>query len=119
MLIGVPVMSKLIRMKDTFIVMIGAIAHAAGRIVFILANRPELFYVGKYKRSFSTISISIKLFLTINIISTMSLSFKLFNKNIIFASYIFIASYILLYLNNKVIRSYFIIIILQVLLSLH
>jgi len=118
MLIGVPVMSKLIRMKDTFIVMIGAIAHAAGRIVFILANRPELFYVGKYKRSFSTISISIKLFLTINIISTMSLSFKLFNKNIIFASYIFIA-YILLYLNNKVIRSYFIIIILQVLLSLH
>ncbi|KAG5330009.1 S46A3 protein, partial [Acromyrmex heyeri] len=36
MLIGVPVMSKLIRMKDTFIVMVGAIAHAAGRIVFLL-----------------------------------------------------------------------------------
>ncbi|XP_018344613.1 PREDICTED: proton-coupled folate transporter isoform X1 [Trachymyrmex septentrionalis] len=46
MLIGVPIMSKLIRMKDTFIVMIGAIAHAAGRIVFVSANRPELFYVG-------------------------------------------------------------------------
>lgn len=47
MLIGVPIMSKLIGMRDTFIVAIGAIAHAAGRIVFILANRPELFYVGK------------------------------------------------------------------------
>ncbi|XP_036148913.1 proton-coupled folate transporter [Monomorium pharaonis] len=46
MLIGVPIMSKLIGMKDTFIVAVGAIAHAAGRIVFILANRPELFYVG-------------------------------------------------------------------------
>lgn len=47
MLIGVPIMSKLIGMRDTFIVAIGAIAHAAGRIVFVLANRPKLFYVGK------------------------------------------------------------------------
>lgn len=47
MLIGVPIMSKLIGMKDTFIVAVGAIAHAAGRIVFVLADRPELFYVGK------------------------------------------------------------------------
>lgn len=47
MLIGVPTMSKLMGMKDTFIVMVGAIAHAAGRIVFVSANRPELFYVGK------------------------------------------------------------------------
>ncbi|XP_011330458.1 proton-coupled folate transporter isoform X2 [Ooceraea biroi] len=46
MLIGVPIMSKLIGMKDTFIVAVGAIAHAAGRIVFVLADRPELFYVG-------------------------------------------------------------------------
>ncbi|XP_012235348.1 lysosomal proton-coupled steroid conjugate and bile acid symporter SLC46A3 [Linepithema humile] len=46
MLIGVPIMSKLLKMKDTFMVAIGAIAHAAGRIVFILANKPELFYVG-------------------------------------------------------------------------
>lgn len=46
MLIGVPVMSKLMGMKDTFIVAVGAIAHASGRIVFALAKRPELFYVG-------------------------------------------------------------------------
>lgn len=46
MLIGVPIMSKLIGMRDTFIVAIGAIAHAAGRIVFVSADRPELFYVG-------------------------------------------------------------------------
>lgn len=47
MLIGVPIMSKLIGMRDTFIVAIGAIAHAAGRVIFALADRPELFYVGK------------------------------------------------------------------------
>ncbi|XP_039303103.1 proton-coupled folate transporter isoform X2 [Solenopsis invicta] len=46
MLIGVPIMSKLIRMRDIFIVAVGAIAHAAGRIVFVLADRSELFYVG-------------------------------------------------------------------------
>jgi len=40
-------MSKMIGMKDTFIIAVGAIAHAAGRIVFILADRPELFYVGE------------------------------------------------------------------------
>ncbi|XP_071639401.1 probable peptidoglycan muropeptide transporter SLC46 [Temnothorax longispinosus] len=46
MLIGVPIMNKLIGMKDTFIVAVGAIAHAAGRIVFVLADQPKLFYVG-------------------------------------------------------------------------
>ncbi|XP_011268476.2 thymic stromal cotransporter homolog [Camponotus floridanus] len=46
MLIGVPIMSKWIGMRDTFIVAIGAISHAAGRIIFLLAKKPELFYVG-------------------------------------------------------------------------
>lgn len=46
MLIGVPVMSKWIGMRDVFIVAIGTIMSAAGRIVFALADRPELFYVG-------------------------------------------------------------------------
>ncbi|XP_025075002.1 proton-coupled folate transporter isoform X1 [Pogonomyrmex barbatus] len=46
MLIGVPIMSKLMGMRDVFIVAVGTIAHASGRIVFILAKRPELFYVG-------------------------------------------------------------------------
>ncbi|KAK2585368.1 hypothetical protein KPH14_010045 [Odynerus spinipes] len=46
MLVGVPTMSKLIGMRDTYIVAIGALAHASGRVVFALANKPELFYVG-------------------------------------------------------------------------
>ncbi|XP_054013732.1 thymic stromal cotransporter homolog [Hylaeus anthracinus] len=46
MLIGVPVMTKLMGIKDTIIVAIGAIAHAAGRVIFVLASVPELFYVG-------------------------------------------------------------------------
>ncbi|XP_043260997.1 proton-coupled folate transporter-like [Colletes gigas] len=46
MLIGVPVMSKWMGMKDTIIVMIGAIAHAAGRVIFAMTKIPELFYVG-------------------------------------------------------------------------
>lgn len=46
MLVGVPVMSKLMGIKDTIIVAIGAISHALGRVVFALARIPELFYVG-------------------------------------------------------------------------
>ncbi|KAG7212624.1 hypothetical protein KM043_012912 [Ampulex compressa] len=46
MLIGVPTMSKLLKMKDTVIVAIGALSHAGGRIIFALAKVPELFYVG-------------------------------------------------------------------------
>lgn len=39
-------MSKLMKIRDTIIVAIGAIAHASGRIIFALAKIPELFYVG-------------------------------------------------------------------------
>ncbi|XP_031772697.1 uncharacterized protein LOC100863410 isoform X5 [Apis florea] len=46
MLVGVPIMSKLMKIRDTIIVAIGAIAHASGRIIFALAKIPELFYVG-------------------------------------------------------------------------
>lgn len=46
MLIGVPVMSKLMGIKDTIIVAIGAISHAAGRVLFALATVSELFYAG-------------------------------------------------------------------------
>ncbi|XP_015188482.1 PREDICTED: proton-coupled folate transporter [Polistes dominula] len=46
MLIGVPTMSKLIGMRDTLIVAVGAIAHASGRVIFALATIPQLFYVG-------------------------------------------------------------------------
>ncbi|XP_031830327.2 putative peptidoglycan muropeptide transporter SLC46 isoform X1 [Nomia melanderi] len=46
MLIGVPVMSKLLGIRDTFIVAIGATSHALGRIVFVFAKIPIMFYVG-------------------------------------------------------------------------
>lgn len=46
MLIGVPIMSKVMKIRDTIIVAIGAISHASGRIIFALAKIPELFYVG-------------------------------------------------------------------------
>ncbi|XP_046817766.1 proton-coupled folate transporter isoform X3 [Vespa crabro] len=46
MLIGVPIMSKLLRLRDTVIIAIGALAHASGRIIFALTTIPELFYVG-------------------------------------------------------------------------
>ncbi|CAL7942134.1 unnamed protein product [Xylocopa violacea] len=46
MLVGVPIMSKLMGIRDTIMVAIGAIAHASGRVIFVLANAPELFYVG-------------------------------------------------------------------------
>lgn len=46
MLIGVPLMSKVIGIKDTIIVVIGAISHATGRVIFVLAQVPEVFYIG-------------------------------------------------------------------------
>lgn len=35
--------------RDTVMVAIGAIAHASGRVIFVLAEIPELFYVGNKK----------------------------------------------------------------------
>lgn len=39
-------MSKVIGIKDTIIVVIGAISHATGRVIFVLAQVPEVFYIG-------------------------------------------------------------------------
>ena len=46
MLIAIPIMNKLLKWRDTVIIIIGAFAHAAGRICFGLATVPWLFYVG-------------------------------------------------------------------------
>lgn len=46
MLVGVPIMSKSLGLRDTVIIAIGALAHASGRVVFALTTIPELFYVG-------------------------------------------------------------------------
>lgn len=46
MLIGIPVMTKLLKWKDTILIMIGATAHATGRIFFILATSTAFMYIG-------------------------------------------------------------------------
>nr|CAD7407554.1 unnamed protein product [Timema poppensis] len=47
-LLGVPIMSRVFGLKDTVMVMVGAVAHASARIVFGLAEVPWLFYLGKW-----------------------------------------------------------------------
>lgn len=46
MLVGVPLMNKVFKLKDTVIAIVGALSHAGGRVIFALANISELFYVG-------------------------------------------------------------------------
>ncbi|KAK0167201.1 hypothetical protein PV327_004630 [Microctonus hyperodae] len=46
MLIVTPTLSKLLGMRDTIIVCIGALSHAVGRILFASAAEPSLFYAG-------------------------------------------------------------------------
>lgn len=48
MLCGIPIMNKLFHWRDTTIAMIGALAHAIARIVFIAAQVPWVFYVGGF-----------------------------------------------------------------------
>jgi PCFT/HCP family folate transporter-like MFS transporter 1/3 len=45
-------MGKLLGMRDTTMVMVGATAHALARVVFAVAEVSWLFYVGK-RYSFS------------------------------------------------------------------
>lgn len=46
MFLGVPFFTKILQMKDTFIIMIGATAHALARFVYIFAEVDWLLYVG-------------------------------------------------------------------------
>ncbi|KAK0156957.1 hypothetical protein PV328_012080 [Microctonus aethiopoides] len=46
MLIVAPTLSKLLGMRDTLIVSIGALSHAVGRILFASAAQPSLSYAG-------------------------------------------------------------------------
>ncbi|XP_031621647.1 thymic stromal cotransporter homolog [Contarinia nasturtii] len=43
---GMPILTKLLKFKDTTIAMIGAVCFATSRIFFTFAEIPELFYVG-------------------------------------------------------------------------
>lgn len=46
MFLGVPLFTKVLGMRDTFIIMIGATAHASARFVYIFAQVDWLLYVG-------------------------------------------------------------------------
>lgn len=48
MLIGIPIMSKLLHWSDTVIMMVGAVAHTVARIVFALAPEAWYFFIGKF-----------------------------------------------------------------------
>ncbi|XP_069691547.1 probable peptidoglycan muropeptide transporter SLC46 isoform X2 [Periplaneta americana] len=45
-LLGIHIMGKLLHMRDTTMVMVGATAHALARVVFATAHEAWLFYVG-------------------------------------------------------------------------
>ncbi|XP_048516162.1 proton-coupled folate transporter [Athalia rosae] len=46
MMLGVPLMSKFLGMRDTLIIVIGSISHALGRVFYAVATGPGLFYAG-------------------------------------------------------------------------
>lgn len=50
LLIAIPVMSRLLGLRDTVIIMIGAIAHTAARIFYVTAQVPYVFYIGMYNK---------------------------------------------------------------------
>ncbi|CAD7081522.1 unnamed protein product [Hermetia illucens] len=45
-LIGIPLMNRVLKWKDTVIIFIGSTAHGLARIVYLLAEVPPLFYFG-------------------------------------------------------------------------
>ncbi|XP_046994617.1 proton-coupled folate transporter [Schistocerca americana] len=45
-LLGVPLMSRLLRLSDTTVVMVGAVAHATARLLYAFASTSVLLYVG-------------------------------------------------------------------------
>ncbi|XP_028981754.1 thymic stromal cotransporter homolog [Diachasma alloeum] len=46
MLVGAPILSRVLGLRDTYIVIIGALSHAGGRILFASALTPNVFYAG-------------------------------------------------------------------------
>lgn len=46
LLLGVPIMTKLFKWRDTIIAMFGSYCFAFARVFFILADAPTIFYVG-------------------------------------------------------------------------
>jgi hypothetical protein len=52
MLIAVPIFNRVLKWKDTIIVVIGSCAHSLGRIFFALATETWMMYLGASVASF-------------------------------------------------------------------
>ncbi|CAH1394677.1 unnamed protein product [Nezara viridula] len=46
LLVGIPLLQKCFQLRDTFIMIIGATCHISARVIFIIAQAPEWYYVG-------------------------------------------------------------------------
>uniref|UniRef100_A0A336MAY0 CSON012416 protein n=1 Tax=Culicoides sonorensis TaxID=179676 RepID=A0A336MAY0_CULSO len=46
MLIGIPIMTKLLKWPDSVLIMVGSLSHAGGRVFFALATSTWLMYMG-------------------------------------------------------------------------
>lgn len=55
MLLGVPITSKVLKMKDTWIVVIGTLSHSLARVIFSLAKKPILFYIATVVGAFGPV----------------------------------------------------------------
>lgn len=55
LLVGVPLLKKLFHLRDTYIMIIGAISHITARIFFIAANSPFWFYIGAVSAVFGPV----------------------------------------------------------------
>ncbi|RZF42731.1 hypothetical protein LSTR_LSTR014312 [Laodelphax striatellus] len=52
---AVPLLTKVLGMRDTIVACIGCLAHASGRMIFTIAQQPSVLYVGAAVGSLGTI----------------------------------------------------------------
>lgn len=48
LLLAIPFMAKILRMKDSNVIIIGCLAHSAARLFFAYASLPSVIYFGKF-----------------------------------------------------------------------
>lgn len=67
---GMPIMTKLLKWNDTTISMFGACCYAISRIFYMIADIPELFYVGAAISSVGPVSAPIIRSMTSKVVSS-------------------------------------------------
>lgn len=67
---GMPVMTKLLKWRDTTIAMVGAFCYAMSRVFFVIADIPELFYVAAGISSVGPVSAPILRSMTSKVVSS-------------------------------------------------